>query len=114
MYLPLRKAAGLTSHGQHALVRKQLRGFGGVVCLELRGGIPVAERFVSRLKLFLLAEIHGGVESRSSSPSKKSHRAFPESERYRRGTGDNLVRLSAGIEDSEDLLEDLKQALEAV
>jgi cystathionine gamma-synthase/cystathionine gamma-lyase len=102
---------GLPNHTQHGLARKQMHGFGGMISLELRGGYPAVERFVSGLRLFLLAESLGGVESLVSYPAKMTHGSIPRSERERIGIRDNLVRLSVGIEDVEDLREDLERAL---
>ena len=105
---------GLPSHPQHDLARHQMSGFGGMVSFELRGGFPAVEKVVGALKLFLLAESLGGVESLVCYPPKMTHAAFPPSERRRRGIGDNLLRLSVGIEDPRDLVEDLRQALDGV
>ncbi len=102
---------GLPGHPQHELARRQMSGFGGMVSFELRGGFAAVERFVARVRLFILAESLGGVESLVCYPPRMTHAALPPSERRRRGIGDNLVRLSVGIEDPEDLLEDLRQAL---
>lgn len=102
---------GLPDHPQHALAARQMSDFGGMVSLELAGGFPAVERFVGRLKLFILAESLGGVESLVCYPPKMTHAAIPPSERRRRGIGDNLVRLSVGIEHTDDLIEDVEQAL---
>lgn len=102
---------GLPSHPQHALAAHQMSEFGGMVSFELAGGFPAVERFVGRVKLFILAESLGGVESLVCYPPKMTHAAIPPSERRRRGIGDNLVRLSVGIEHPDDLIEDLEQAL---
>lgn len=102
---------GLPSHAQHDLAKTQMFGFGGMISLELKGGFACVERFASRLKLFLLAESLGGVESLLCYPAKMTHGALPESERLRREIKDNLVRLSVGIEHSKDLKEDLENGL---
>ncbi|MBI5240249.1 MAG: PLP-dependent transferase [Elusimicrobia bacterium] len=86
-------------------------GFGGMVSLELAGGRKALDRFFSRLRIFILAESLGGVESLVCYPPQMTHGSLPREERLRRGITDNLVRLSVGIEDRQDLLEDLKQAL---
>ncbi|MDP2984489.1 MAG: cystathionine gamma-synthase [Candidatus Latescibacter sp.] len=102
---------GLLSHKQHNLAGKQMRGFGGMISLELKGGYPAAEQFISRLRLFLLAESLGGVESLVCHPAKMTHSSFPPEERERKGIRDGLVRLSVGIEDVDDLRGDLENAL---
>jgi cystathionine gamma-synthase/cystathionine gamma-lyase len=86
-------------------------GFGGMISMELKGGFPAVEKFVAKLELFILAESLGGVESLICYPAKMTHAAFSEEERIKRGIKDNLVRLSVGIENKQDLENDLKQAL---
>lgn len=102
---------GLPSHPQHQLAKTQMSGFGGMISLELKGGFAAVEKFVSRIKLFLLAESLGGVESLVCYPVKMTHGAIPLSERLKRGIKDNLVRLSVGIEHKLDLQTDLENAL---
>jgi cystathionine beta-lyase/cystathionine gamma-synthase len=102
---------GLPSHGQHQLAKKQMAGFGGMISMELRGGFQQVEKFVSRLRLFLLAESLGGVESLVCYPPRMTHSALSRDERIKRGIKDNLVRLSVGIENKIDLKEDLQKAL---
>lgn len=102
---------GLPSHEHYHLAKQQMNGFGGMISLELKGGFAEVERFVSRLKLFLLAESLGGVESLICYPAKMTHASLPEDERLKRGIKDNLVRLSVGIENQKDLKEDLENAL---
>jgi cystathionine beta-lyase/cystathionine gamma-synthase len=102
---------GLPSHAQHELAKRQMRGFGGMISLELKGGFPAVERLVSRLKLFVLAESLGGVESLLCYPPRMTHAALSAEERARRGIHDNLVRLSVGIENASDLEADLFSAL---
>lgn len=102
---------GLTSHPQHELARKQMRGFGGMVSFVLRGPADRGIDFVKRTKLFSLAESLGGVESLVSIPARMTHGSIPKEERDRRGVTDGLIRLSVGIEDVDDLIEDLQQAL---
>lgn len=104
---------GLADHPQHELARRQMSGFGGMVSLELNGGCASVERFVGRLKVFILAESLGGVESLVSYPARMTHAAIPADERRRRGITDGLVRLSVGIEHVDDLIEDLNRALDA-
>ena len=91
--------------------RVRYPGFGGMVSLELAGGKRAVDRFLSRLKLFILAESLGGVESLVCYPPRMTHGSLPREERLKRGIKDNLVRLSVGIENREDLLDDIQQAL---
>ena len=102
---------GLPSHPQHELAKRQMRGFGGMISFELKGGFPAVERLVSRLKLFVLAESLGGVESLLCYPPRMTHAALSPEERARRGIHDNLVRLSVGLENASDLEADLVNAL---
>jgi len=104
---------GLASHRQHALARRQMRGFGGMVSARLKGGMDETRRFLERCELFTLAESLGGVESLISHPATMSHGSLPPERRAALGIGDNLVRLSVGIEDEADLRRDLERALEA-
>lgn len=102
---------GLPSHPQHELARRQMDGFSGMVSFELDGGRDAAFAFLAALRLFLLAESLGGVESLVSHPATMTHASIPAEERERRGIGEGLVRLSVGIEDAGDLIDDLGQAL---
>lgn len=102
---------GLPAHPQHELAKKQMSGFGGMISLDLKGGFPAVEQFTACLKVFILAESLGGVESLVCYPPKMTHSSIPSSERRRRGIGDGLVRLSVGIEHGDDLEADLRQAL---
>ncbi len=102
---------GLPTHPQHELAKKQMRGFGGMVSFEIDGNASDAKAFLSRLKLFALAESLGGVESLAEHPALMTHACVGAQERTRAGLSDSLVRLSVGIENADDLLEDLKQAL---
>lgn len=104
---------GLTTHPQHALAARQMRGFGGMVSFVLRGDANRTFAFAKATKLFSLAESLGGVESLIGIPSRMTHGAIPREERERRGITDNLVRLSVGIEDASDLIADLGAALNA-
>jgi cystathionine gamma-synthase/cystathionine gamma-lyase len=88
-----------------------MSGFGGMIALEIQGGFVEVERFVSRLKVIVLAESLGGVESLLCYPAKMTHGALPPEERLKRGIKDNLVRLSVGIEHVNDLRADLEYAL---
>jgi cystathionine beta-lyase/cystathionine gamma-synthase len=102
---------GLPSHPQYELAKRQMRGFGGMVSFTLRGGAEAAYEFVARTRLFSLAESLGGVESLISIPAEMTHGSIPKEERERRGVTDGLIRLSVGIEDADDLIADLEQAL---
>ncbi len=101
---------GLPSHPQHALACRQMSGFGGMVSLEL-GTLERARRFVERTRIFALAESLGGVESLVGHPASMTHASVPREMREAMGLTDSLVRLSIGIEDVEDLIADLDQAL---
>jgi cystathionine gamma-lyase len=103
---------GLPSHPQHELARKQMRGFGGIVSVTLRGPESRALEFAKRTKLFSLAESLGGVESLINHPARMTHGSIPKDERDRRGITDGLLRLSVGIESAHDLIADLRQALD--
>jgi cystathionine gamma-lyase len=105
---------GLPSHPQHALAKKQMRAFGGMISAELKSDLAGAKRFLERTELFALAESLGGVESLIEHPALMTHGSVPESVRGELGIGDALVRLSVGIEDADDLIADLEQALAAV
>lgn len=105
---------GLESHPQHELAKRQLKGFGGMISFELNGGIAEVNKFVKNLKIFSLAESLGGVESLISHPAQMTHASLPALERKNRGINDNLIRLSIGIEDVEDLIADLEYALVSI
>ena len=102
---------GLTSHPDHEIASRQMHGFGGIVCLDLDGGLQRASAFFDRLKVFARAVSLGGVESLCSLPVLTSHYGLSEDELRAAGVSDGMVRLSVGLEDSEDLLTDLDQAL---
>ena len=104
---------GLRSHPQHELAMRQMSGFGGMLSFELEGPSARALDFANRLRYFSLAESLGGVESLICHPARMTHGSIPQPERERRGITDALLRLSVGIEDADDLLDDLRQALEA-
>jgi cystathionine beta-lyase/cystathionine gamma-synthase len=103
---------GLKSHPQHELAHRQMEDFGGMLSFDLKGGLKAADRFFARLKVILLAESLGGVESLICHPARMTHASLPITARKRRGISDSLVRLSAGLEDTLDLRDDLSQALE--
>ena len=104
---------GLPSHPQHALAVRQMKGFGGMLAFEL-GSLERARRFLNRVRLLALAESLGGVESLVSHPATMTHASVPAERRSATGITDGLVRISAGIEDIDDLKADLAQALDAV
>jgi cystathionine gamma-lyase len=104
---------GLPSHPQHDLARRQMSAFGGIVTCVLRGGLAAARRFMSSTKLFACAESLGGVESLVNLPSIMTHASVPREQRERLGIFDGLIRLSVGIEDCDDLIDDLSGALAA-
>jgi len=104
---------GLPSDPGHALARRQMRGFGGMVSFTMRGPESRAFTFAKETKLFSLAESLGGVESLLCHPARMTHGSIPKEERERRGITDGLLRLSVGIEDAADLIADLRHALDA-
>jgi cystathionine beta-lyase/cystathionine gamma-synthase len=101
---------GLPSHPQHELARRQMRGFTGMISLEL-GSLARAKKFAEGTRIFALAESLGGVESLIGHPATQTHASVPAEKREAMGLTEGLVRLSVGIEDVEDLMEDLDQAL---
>ena len=103
---------GLTSHPQHALARKQMTGFGGMLTFDIKGGLEAARTFLKTVKVFACAESLGGVESLIEHPAIMTHASVPKETREVLGISDGLIRLSVGIEDAQDLIDDLKQALE--
>ncbi len=102
---------GLASHPQHALARRQMHGYGGMVTIELKGGLADARRFLERVEIFALAESLGGVESLIEHPAIMTHASIPPEQREALGIDDTLIRLSVGIEDADDLIADLDRAL---
>ena len=102
---------GLASHPQHALAKKQMHAFGGMISAELEGTLDDARRFLERCQLFALAESLGGVESLIEHPALMTHGSVPVEVRAALGISDTLVRLSVGIEDPDDLIADLDAAL---
>jgi cystathionine gamma-lyase len=102
---------GLAEHPNHALAGRQMSDFGGMISIRLRGGADAARRFLPRTRLFSLAESLGGVESLVCHPATMTHASIPAELRHARGVDDGLIRLSVGIEDADDLQEDLRQAL---
>jgi cystathionine gamma-lyase len=105
---------GLASHPQHELAKKQMNGFGGMVSATLKGGLSESTKFLENCHLFALAESLGGVESLIEHPAIMTHASVPADQRAELGIDDSLVRLSVGIEDTEDLIAELEQALSLV
>lgn len=102
---------GLKSHPSHALAKRQMRGYGSMLAFDLKGGLPAARRFCDRVKLFILAVSLGGVESLVVLPIYSSHYRLSKEELDRAGVQPGTVRVSIGLEDPEDLIDDLRQAL---
>jgi cystathionine gamma-lyase len=102
---------GLPQHPGHELAKRQMRDFGGMISVRVRGGKDAVLRMITRTKLFSLAESLGGVESLVCHPATMTHASIPPEVRVKRGVDDSLVRLSVGIEDVKDLQEDLARAL---
>ncbi len=98
---------GLASHPQHELAKKQMRGFGGIVSVEFDLDLEKTKKLISGFKIFTLAESLGGVESLVDHPASMTHASIPREERIKGGLNDGLVRFSVGIEDAEDLIDDL-------
>lgn len=105
---------GLPSHPDHAIARRQMRGFGGVVSFEVRGDLGAASRVVDAVRLPILAPSLGGVETLIEQPALMSYYELATEERLEAGIKDNLIRLSLGVEDADDLIADLSQALDCV
>ncbi len=103
---------GLTSHPQHELAKRQMTGFGGMISVELKGGLEAGKQFAKLTKLFSLAESLGGVESLIGHPATMTHASIPAEQRHAIGLADGLIRLSVGIEAANDLIADLTQALD--
>lgn len=105
---------GLPSHPQYELAKQQMSGFSGMVTIALKGGLPAASKFINALKLFVIADSLGGVESLVASPARMTFGPLSQEERNRRACTDDLVRLSVGLENAEDLEQDLLQALATI
>jgi len=103
---------GLEAHPGHEIARRQMKGFGGVVSFEVKSGIESVNTFLRRLKIFALAESLGGIASLAEHPATMSHASMPKEQREKAGITDELIRLSVGLENIGDLIEDLWQALE--
>ena len=102
---------GLTNHPQHDLASKQMKGFGGIISMNIKGGLEKSKSFLERTKIFALAESLGGVESLIEHPALMTHASLPKDRREQIGISDGLVRLSVGLESLDDLVEDIEQAL---
>jgi len=103
---------GLKSHPGYEIAKRQMKGFGGMVSIELEGGIETVKSFVRRIKLFSLAESLGGPASLAEHPATMSHASMPKDFREKVGITEGLIRLSVGLENVDDLIDDLRQALE--
>lgn len=104
---------GLKSHPNHEVAKRQMKDFGGMLSFTVKGNsLEAAVNVVEKLKVFTLAESLGGVESLAGHPASMTHASIPKEEREKTGVVDSLIRLSVGIEDESDLLEDLAQALQ--
>jgi cystathionine gamma-lyase/cystathionine beta-lyase len=103
---------GLKSHPGHEIARRQMKGFGGMVSMELKGGIEVVRNFARKIKIFVLAESLGGAASLAEHPATMSHASMPAEFREKVGITEGLIRLSIGLENSDDLIDDLRRALE--
>lgn len=105
---------GLKSHPQYKIAKKQMLGFGGMITIFLKGGLKESKKFLEKVKIFSLAESLGGVESLIEHPAIMTHASVPKEIRESIGITDNLIRLSVGIENIEDLKEDLEKALDSI
>jgi cystathionine gamma-lyase len=105
---------GLENHPQYQLARKQMKGFGGMMTFDMKGGLEESRRFLKTTKIFACAESLGGVESLIEHPAIMTHASVPKEHREKLGITDGLIRLSVGIEDAADLIDDLKTAFAAV
>lgn len=105
---------GLQSHPHHGLAKKQMSGFGGMITFFIKGGLDGARKFLENVDLFVLAESLGGVESLIESPAIMTHASIPKKEREKIGLSDNLIRVSVGIEEIDDLIADMEHAFSKV
>jgi cystathionine gamma-lyase len=103
---------GLPEHPQHALAKKQMKGFGGMCTFVIKGGLPAARSFLKAVQIFACAESLGGVESLIEHPAIMTHASIPPATRQKLGIADGFIRLSVGIEDARDLIADLAQAFD--
>jgi cystathionine gamma-lyase len=106
---------GFSDHSGHAIAKKQMSDFGGMLSFTLKDdSLEKATKFMESVQLFSLAESLGGVESLINHPASMTHASIPKEERIKNGLSDSLIRLSIGVEDVEDLIEDLEQTLKQV
>jgi cystathionine beta-lyase/cystathionine gamma-synthase len=105
---------GLPSHPGHAVAARQMKGFGGMISFELKGGLAASSAFLKALRVFACAESLGGVESLAEHPAVMTHASLPAEARRALGIGDGLIRLSVGLEDAGDLREDLERGFAAM
>ncbi len=105
---------GLPDHPQKEIVKRQMRGYGGMLSFELKGNLNHSRKLLTKLRVFILAESLGGVESLIEHPASMTHASVPRERRMEKGIKDNLIRVSVGIEDSEDLVEDLQRGFRAI
>ena len=103
---------GLESHPMHKIAKSQMKGYSGMISFELEGGLEAGKKLMNSVDLCLLAESLGAVETMITHPATMTHVDVPAAQRHARGLGDGLVRLSVGIEDVDDILADLEQALD--
>ncbi len=103
---------GLKSHPNHNVASTLFSGYGGMLSFELKGGLDAAERFLKRVKIPIVAPSLGGVETLITQPARTSHAGMTPEERNRMGIGDNLIRISVGLESTEELIDDFIQALQ--
>lgn len=102
---------GLSSHPQHDLAMRQMKGMGGMLCMTLKGNADMCKKMMKSCKLWIIGENYGGCESMICMPTCMTHMSLQKDQRMRVGMVDNCIRLSCGLEDCKDLLEDLEQAL---
>ena len=102
---------GFENHPNHNIAKSQMNDFGGMISFTMKGNFDLVKRITSSFKVFTLAESLGGVESLVNHPATMTHASIPKEERDKIGIADNLIRLSVGIEDISDLVDDIKQAI---
>ena len=105
---------GLPDHPQRSIIKRQMRGNGGMLSFQLKGGFNECKKFLTSLRVFTIAESLGGVESLIEHPASMTHASVPKERRLKLGIADNLIRASVGIEDVEDLVEDLQRGFKAI
>ena len=105
---------GLENHPNHEIAKKQMRGFGSMITFFVKGGLKETSIFLKNIRIFTLAESLGAVESLAECPAIMTHASVPEEDRKKLGISDNLVRLSVGIENCDDLIKDLQFSLKKI